>query len=65
MYTICRLYVAQICTENLFTNADINNWIQEEFHMESNEDQVELSDMESDTLYDNGHEQNKMKVNDQ
>ena len=33
--------VAQIGTENLFTNADINNWIQEEFHVESNDEQME------------------------
>ena len=48
----------QIVTGQLFTSADINNWIQEELHVKSN---GELSDTES---YDNGHEQNKIKVND-
>lgn len=56
--------VAQIGTEHLFTNADINNWIQEEFHVESNEEQMELSDTESEDLYDSGHEENKIKVDD-
>ena len=54
--------VALILTERLFMNADINNRIQAEFHVESNEEQMELSDTESDDLYDNGHEQNKIKV---
>ena len=55
------ILVAQIGSEHLFTNADINNRIQEEFHVESNKEQMELSDTESDDLYDNGHEQNKTK----
>ena len=32
--------VAQIGTEYLFTNADIKNWIQDEFHVESNGEQM-------------------------
>ena len=56
--------VAQIVTERLFTNADINNWIQEEFHVECNEDQMVLSDSKSDDFYDNGHEQNNIKVDE-
>ena len=32
--------------------------------MESNEKQMELSDTELNDLYDNGHEQNKIKVGD-
>ena len=32
-------------------NADINDWIQEEFHVDSNDEQMELSDTESDDLY--------------
>ena len=47
--------IAQIGSEHLFTNADINNWIQEEFHVDSNDEQMELSDTESDDLYDNDH----------
>ena len=43
----------EIGTEHLFAN----NWIQEEF-------ELELSGTESDALYDNGHEQNNIKVND-
>ena len=30
--------------------------------MESNHEQMEFSDRESGDLYDNGHEQNKIKV---
>ena len=56
--------VAQIGTEHFFTNADINNWIQEEFHVESNEEQIELSDTDSEDLYDSDHEENKIKVDD-
>ena len=56
--------VNQIVTEHLFTNADINNWIQEEFHVETNEEPTELSATESADLYDNGHEQNKINVDD-
>ena len=41
--TVIATIVAQIVTEHLFTNADINNWIQEEFHVVSNEEQMELS----------------------
>ena len=41
--TVIATIVAQIVTEHLFTNADINNWIQEEFHVVSNEEQTELS----------------------
>ena len=41
-----------------------NNWIQEEFHVESNKVQVELSHTESDALYVNGQEQNKIKEDD-
>ena len=42
----------------------MNNWIQEEFHEERNEEQMELLHTESGELYDNGQEQNKVKVND-
>ena len=41
----------------------MNSWIPEEFYVKSNEEQMELSDTESEALYDNGHEQNKIKVN--
>ena len=41
-----RTLIAQIGTVHLFTNADIYNFIQEEFHVESNEEQMELSDTE-------------------
>ena len=34
-FTTIGTLVAQIDTEYLFTNADINDWIQEEFHVES------------------------------
>ena len=54
----------QIVTGQLFTNADINNWIQEELHRKSNGEQMELSDTESGDLYDNSYEQNKIKVDD-
>ena len=56
--------VAQFGGEHLFANVVINNWIPEEFHVESNVEQMELSDTESNDLYDNGHEQNKSKVHD-
>ena len=56
--------VALIVTERLFTNADKNNWMEEEFHVASNEEQMELSDTESDDLYDNVQEQIKIKVDD-
>ena len=46
---------------NIFANADINNCIQEELHVESSEDQMELG---LEDLYDNGDEQNKIKVDD-
>ena len=54
----------QIVTGQLFTNADINNWIQEELHVKSNGEQMVLSDTESADLYDNSYEQNKIKVDD-
>ena len=50
----------EIGTERLF----VNNWIQEESYVESTQLQMELSATESDTLYDNGHEQHNIKVND-
>ena len=54
-FTAIGTLVAQIGTEHLFMNADINNWIQKEFHVEVNKKQMELSDTESDDLYDNDH----------
>ena len=54
----------QIVTVQLFTNADINNWIQEELHVKSNGEQMKLSDTESGDLYDNTYKQNKNKVDD-
>ena len=54
----------QIVTGQLFTNADINNWTQEELHVKSSGEQMELSDTESGDLYDNCYEQNKLKVDD-
>ena len=62
--TAIRTIVAQIGTEHLFTNANINNCIQEEFHVKANEGQMELSDSESDDLYYKGHEHNKVKEDD-
>ena len=42
----------QIVIEHIFTNADIHNWIQEEFHVKRNDDQVKLSNTETGALYD-------------
>ena len=50
-FTAIGTLVALIVTERHFTNADINNWIQEEFHVESKKEQMELSDTEWDDLY--------------
>ena len=49
---------------NIFANADINNCIQEEFHVESNKQQMEFSDTESGDFYNNGRGQNKIIVDD-
>ena len=54
--------MAQIGSEHIFTNADINNWIKKEIVVESNEEQMELTDTKSYNLYDNGHEQQKITV---
>ena len=36
----------------------------DEFHVESSEERMELSDTASNDLYDYGHKQNKIEVND-
>ena len=56
--------VAQFGIEHFVKNADRNDRIQEEFHVESKEQEMEWSDTESDDLYDNSHEQSKIKVQD-
>ena len=55
---------ALIVTEHFLSNADKNNWIQEDFNVVSYEEQMLLSDTKSCDLCDNGNEQSKFKDDD-